>query len=110
MFRAISAGAGAIVLWVALLVGAAFLMFSLNSYFAPKYRALDSKVFHESEQYNEGMIRDLSELQRQYVMSDDNGKAALRPIIRHRFSVYDKDKLPTDLRVFYDSINTTKSF
>lgn len=110
MFRAIFAAIGALGIWVAVLVGGAFLVFGLNSYFAPKYRALDSKVFHESEQYNEGMVRDLSELQRQYVMADDESKAALRPIIRHRFSVYDKDKLPTDLRVFYDSIADTKSF
>ena len=73
-------------------------------FFAPRYRAVDSKVFHESEQYNEGMVRDLTELQRQYVTSDEAGKEALKPIIRHRFEVYPEDKMPADLRNFYDSI------
>jgi len=78
--------------------------YELYAYFAPKYRAVDSKVFHESEQYNEGMIRDLTELQRQYVTADDAGKAALRPIIRHRFEVYPESKMPADLREFYQSV------
>ena len=41
-----------------------FASYELYAYFSPKYRAVDSKVFHESEQYNEGMVRDLTELQR----------------------------------------------
>ena len=76
-------------------------------FFAPRYTAVDSKVFKESVQYNEGMVRDLSELERQYKQADDNGKAALRPIIRHRFEVYDKQRLTEnypDLAAFYDSI------
>ena len=89
---------------LSILFGLSLFSFSMYSYFAPKYRAVDSKVYHESEQYNEGMVRDLSELQRQYVTSDEAGKAALRPIIRHRFEVYPEDKMPADLRNFYDSI------
>lgn len=110
MIKTFFGSVGAALATIAFLFGLSYLSYLGYSYFAPKYRAVDSKVFHESEQYNEGMVRDLTELQRQYVTSDEAGKAALRPIIRHRFSVYDKDKLPTDLRVFYDSINTTKSF
>ena len=81
-----------------------FASYELYAYFSPKYRAVDSKVFHESEQYNEGMVRDLTELQRQYVTSDEAGKAALRPIIRHRFEVYPENKMPADLREFYQSV------
>ena len=96
--------------FLALISGLSFLSFKSYEYFAPKYRAVDAKVFKESEQYNEGMIRDLSELQRQYITATEEQKASLRPIIRHRFEVYDRDRLPADLRAFYDSINTTKSF
>jgi len=84
--------------------GLDYLGYAEYGFFAPRYRAVDSKVFHESEQYNEGMVRDLTELQRQYVTADEEGKEALRPIIRHRFEVYPEDKMPADLRNFYDSI------
>lgn len=89
---------------LSILFGLSLFTFGMYSYFTPKYRAVESKVYHESEQYNEGMVRDLTELQRQYVTSDEAGKAALRPIIRHRFEVYPENKMPADLRAFYDSI------
>jgi len=94
----------AIVALIALNFGLNYVGLAQYSFFAPKYRAVESKVFHESEQYNEGMVRDLTELQRQYVTSDEAGKAALRPIIRHRFEVYPENKMPADLRDFYDTI------
>ena len=99
-----------IVLAIAVIFGMSFGSYKMYEYFAPKYRAVDAKVFKESEQYNEGMVRDLSELQHQYVTATEEEKASLRPIIRHRFEAYDRDRLPADLREFYDSINSTKSF
>lgn len=93
-----------IVLLLASTFGLAYFGFQMDSFFAPKYRALDAKVFKESEQYNDGMIRDLAELKRQYDQADDAGKAALRPVIRHRFEVYDTNKLPADLAAFYQSM------
>jgi hypothetical protein len=81
--------------------GLTFGSYKMYEFFAPRYTAVDAKVFKESVQYNEGMLRDLTELQRQYVTADDAGKAALRPIIRHRFEVYDITKLPPDLQEFY---------
>ena len=47
-----------IVLWIVLIMVVSFLGFQGYSYFAPKYRAVDNAVFKESEQYNDGMIRD----------------------------------------------------
>lgn len=99
-----------VVAFIALISGISFLSFKSYEFYAPKYRAVDAKVFKESEQYNDGMIRDLSELQRQYVTADDAGKAALKPIIIHRFAVYDETRLPADLRAFYVSIKSTTSF
>lgn len=94
-------GAFAVVL---VIYGAGYLGYKAYEFFAPRYVAVDAKVFKESVQYNEGMVRDLSELQRQYVQADEAGKAALKPIIRHRFEVYDESRLPADLAAFYDSI------
>jgi len=84
--------------------GLAYFGFQMDSFFQPRYRALDAKVFKESEQYNDGMVRDLAELKRQYDQADPAGKAALRPVIRHRFEVYDTNKLPADLAAFYQSM------
>lgn len=92
------------ILLILLCLGLSFLSYRAYEFFAPRYVAVDAKVFKESVQYNEGMIRDLSELQRQYQQADEAGKAALRPIIRHRFEVYDENRLPADLATFYDSI------
>ena len=78
------------------------------NFFAPKYRAVDNKVFKESEQYNDGMIRDLENLQMEYVNSDADHKQALRAIILHRFSVYDENRLPYNLRSFYDQLRSGK--
>jgi hypothetical protein len=98
-------GVGVVVVAVFVSIFAlAFGSYELYAYFAPKYRAVDNRIFHESEQYNEGMLRDLAELQRQYVTADPAGKAALRPIIRHRFEVYPESKMPADLRDFYQTI------
>lgn len=94
----------AVAVALGLTVGLSYLGYLTYDYFAPRYVAVDNKVFKESVQYNEGMVRDLSELERQYKQADDNGKAALRPIIRHRFEVYDESRLPADLAAFYNSI------
>ena len=104
MFKVITLSVLAFIALLAVGFGLDYLGYAEYGFFAPRYRAVDSKVFHESEQYNEGMVRDLTELQRQYVTSDEAGKEALKPIIRHRFEVYPEDKMPADLRNFYDSI------
>jgi hypothetical protein len=98
----------------ALLVGA-FLIFALSlggyemyKFFAPKYRAVDNQVFKESEQYNDGMIRDLENLQVEYINADAEKKQALRAIVLHRFSVYPEDRMPPNLRNFYNDLKAGK--
>ena len=89
---------------IAFLFGLAFVGFEMSNYFAPKYRALDNKVFKESEQYNDGMIRDLENLQMEYMKANDSQKAALKDIILHRFAVYDVNRLPGNLYSFYTDL------
>jgi len=98
----------------ALLVGA-LLIFALSlggyemyKFFAPKYRAVDNQVFKESEQYNDGMIRDLENLQVEYINADAEKKQALRAIVLHRFSVYPEDRMPPNLRNFYNDLKAGK--
>ena len=77
-------------------------------YFAPKYRQSENKVFKESEQYNDGMVRDLENLQMQYMEADQPHKDALRSIVLHRFSVYDQNRLPPNLWNFYQQVKAGK--
>jgi hypothetical protein len=94
--------------FIALIFGLTFLGWVSYDYFAPKYRATDNKVFKESEQYNDGMIRDLESLQIEYLNADDAHKDALRAIVLHRFSVYPEEKMPYNLRNFYNQLRSGK--
>jgi len=105
MFKEISA---IVVGWVALIILAMFGSFFAYQYFAPKYRAVDNQVFKQSEQYNDGMIRDLENLQIEYIGADADKKQALRAIVLHRFSVYPEDKMPPNLRNFYNELRAGK--
>ena len=105
MFKEISA---IVVGWVALIVVAMFGSFFAYQYFAPKYRAVDNEVFKQSEQYNDGMIRDLENLQMDYINADKDHKDAVRAIVLHRFSVYPEDKIPPNLRNFYNDLKAGK--
>ena len=104
MFKEISAMVGIIVGAIALIFGLTFLGYKSYEFFAPKYRAVDNQVFKQSEQYNDGMIRDLENLQIEYINADADKKQALRAIVLHRFSVYSEDKMPPNLRNFYNSL------
>jgi hypothetical protein len=97
-------GLGIITLVVGGIIGAAFLSFWLYSVFAPKYEAVRRETFEQSRAFNEGMVRDLQNLRLQYLQATPEGKAALRATIIHRFSVYDKEALPLELRSFYTQI------
>ena len=98
-----------LILGLLTLVGVSFALsytsYAEYSFFAPRYVAVENRVFHESAPYNEGMVRDLENLKREYEHADANGKASLKATILHRFEVYPKDRLTPDLERFYDSIN-----
>lgn len=84
-----------------LLVGLPFYSYKMTEWFKPKYTEIDRRTFEESRAFNEGMVRDLENLQMQYVAADPVQKEALRATILHRFSVYPEDRMPVDLRNFY---------
>ena len=105
MFKEISA---VVVGWIAFVIVAMFGSFWSYQYFAPRYRAVDNEVFKQSEQYNDGMIRDLENLQIEYISADAEKKQALRAITLHRFSVYPEDKMPPNLRNFYNDLKAGK--
>jgi hypothetical protein len=108
MFKGILTLFGALVLFLAFIFGMNMFGLASYSFFAPKYRAVENHVFKESEQYNNGMIRDLENLQLEYIKADDAGKQSLRAIVLHRFSVYPADRMPPNLRNFYEQLKAGK--
>ena len=96
----------AIAIGIAALFGISYLGYMSYSFFAPKYRAVDNQVFKESEQYNDGMVRDLENIQMEYMKADAAGRQGLKAIALHRFSVYPEDRLPPNLRNFYDQLRS----
>jgi len=102
------------VMWffIALIVSIAILGFVANltglanfAFFAPKVEQVRYDVFKRSQAYNDGMIRDLQDIRREYLTATVEQKAALRAIAIHRFDAYDVSKLPPDLVAFYQSLN-----
>ena len=99
---------GFVLMAIAVMFGLSFLSYQAYDYFAPKYRAIDNNVFKQSEQYNDGMVRDLENLQLEYMNADKEHKDALRAITLHRFSVYPEEKMPPNLRNFYNDLRNGK--
>ena len=97
---------GAVVVGAFLIFVLSFGGYEMYKFFAPKYRAVENQVFKESEQYNDGMIRDLENLQLEYINADKEHKDALRAIVLHRFSVYPEDRMPPNLRNFYNQLRS----
>jgi len=81
-----------------------YISYLAYSFYAPKYEQVRYDTFKESQTYNDGMLRDLQNIQMEYTKSNEEQKAALRAIALHRFSVYPENKLPIDLRNFYDNL------
>ena len=97
-----------VVIALAVVFGLSYYAFEMTSFFKPKYTALDNQVFKESQQYNDGMLRDLQNLQLEYINGDQGKKDSIRAVVLHRFSVYPEDKLTPDLRNFYNSLKAGK--
>lgn len=87
-----------------LLFGLSYGAWSLNNYFQPKYEQTRYNTFKQSQAYNDGMLRELSSLQMEYMKSPADQKAALSAVIIHKFEVYDITRLPPDLQLFYHQV------
>ena len=108
LFEGIFASVTGIALFVLVIFGLSYGGYESYKFFAPKYRAVDNQVFKQSEQYNDGMIRDLENLQMEYINSDAEHKQAIRAVVLHRFSVYPEDRMPVNLRNFYNDLKAGK--
>jgi len=106
MLKVIGLTVGALAGFAALAFYFGGLGIATKATFAPASVAIDNRVFHESQQYNDGMSRDLDELRMAYVdaHATAEAKAAIRATILHRFASYDSARLPADQRSFLSQI------
>ena len=95
---------GAMVFGIVVIMGLSFLGYASYKFFAPRYEQVRYDTFKQSQAYNDGMLRDLYDLQREYNATDAEHRGAMKALILHRFEIYDKSRLPTDLQVFYNSL------
>jgi hypothetical protein len=66
----------------------------------PAIVAIDNKTFHESQSYNDNMIRDLYDSQLAYASGNIVTKTIIKAKIQHEFGAYDAAKVPSDLQPF----------
>lgn len=88
-----------------LIGGLGYISYLAYAFYAPKYEQVRYDTFKQSQSYNDAMLRDLQDLRMEYVKANDEQRAAIKYIAIHRFSVYDIDRLPVDLRVFYQELS-----
>lgn len=90
-------------------VGSAFTigLISLGyySFFAPKYQAVERKVFEESPSFVQGKILNLTRLEMQYkAEKDPDSRAAIAALIKLEASTLKEDYIPATLGTFIDSL------
>ena len=92
-------------IWFAIVFfGLGIIGFTWYKFSAPAIEQVRYDTFKNSQAYNDGMLRDLYDLKRDYEAADTEHKGALKALVIHRFEIYDKARLPTDLQTFYYSI------
>jgi hypothetical protein len=91
----------ALVFFGVLLAGAAVGSYELYAYLGPKYEATRRDIMLNSRIYQEGELRSLYDMNRQFVRSkDDNEKKVIADTARHELATLDKERLPANLREF----------
>jgi hypothetical protein len=78
--------------------------FLLYKAFAPSYEDSRRQVFENTKSYNDGMIQELQAMRFDYIKADPAHKAALASIILHRSASYPRERMPTDLARFIDTL------
>lgn len=103
--RVFVASAVGLVALCALGFGLSYFDYISMSFFAPRYEAVRRDVMIESRSYTEGTVRELYTMQRQYQSAKtDEERETIAAAARHEFSIFPKDRLPPDLRLFMSQV------
>lgn len=75
-----------------------------NAFFAPKYQAVQRKVFEETPSYVQGKIQYLTRLEMEYKTADEEQKPAIATLIKREASTLKEEYIPGSLRTFIESL------
>lgn len=99
---------GGVVLVVALFVGLSFgipfVRLQVMRMYGTELESVKTDIYRENKSYVEGTVRDLRELQVDYVKADDSQRETLSALILHRANELDWDRLPSDVRRFLNEL------
>jgi len=101
--KSIIQGIGVTIVVVCLVFALGWLSWLGYNYFAPKYAATQSLVFHHSPEYVHGKIQELMGLESRYDIATPAQKVMLRSVIIDEFAQY-KGPLPNNLKRFYEKM------
>jgi hypothetical protein len=96
MFKSVGAGIASIIALLALVFGLGYYGLQSYGFFAPRYTAIDNKVFHESQQYTDGKQGDLEQYEEDYnaTGATQKQKDMIRSMVRHDFAAYNGPLTP----------------
>ncbi len=89
---------------VALIIGLNFALASMGmiskSFFGKWNEQIRYDITKESAAYRDGMQRNLSQMQTDYLAADGAGKTAIQAAIKHQYSQTDTSEYPAYLKSF----------
>ena len=85
--------AGSLLIISALIFGISLFGLGYYKFFAPKYEDAKRDVFENTKSYLHGVQQDLGKYYFEYQNADEEGKAAIKAVIRIRFAEVDESKL-----------------
>ena len=93
-----------VVIGISLIIGLSFgvpyLRLKVMRMYGTELESVRTDIYRENKSYVEGTVRDLRELQVDYLKASDEHKPALASLILHRANELDWDRLPSDVRSF----------
>lgn len=98
-------GVAGLVLLCVIVFGLNYFGYASFSFFAPRMEAIRRDTMIQSRSYQEGTIRELYTLKRQYqAAKSDDERDTIAATARHEFEIFPKDRLPVDLQTFMAQI------
>lgn len=85
---------------IALSFGIPMLRLQVLRMFGTELESVKTDIYRENKSYVEGTIRDLREMQVDYIKANESQQEALASLILHRANELDWDRLPNDVREF----------
>ena len=108
-FKHLTQTVGGVILAIVLVVGGVFgtgwLSLTVYQTFATRWESARTDVYRENKSYVEGTIRDLRNLKREYFAATDEHRSAVKSLILHRSDELDRDRLPSDIKDFLNTLD-----